>query len=78
VSDTSQRKGVGTELLSFIKFWFITNNKTGCRFILVDAYAEEENSAIRFYEKNGFKFLSNEDKGDKTRLMYFDLITLRE
>jgi len=26
------------ELYFFIKVWFTLNNKTGCRFIVVDAY----------------------------------------
>ena len=30
--------------------------KTGCRFIVVDAYNKE--NVLHFYEKNGFKFFS--------------------
>ena len=79
--------GIGTELLNFIKSWFIErDNKTGCRFIIVDSY--NTNEALNFYKKNGFNFLfSSEeqvktatdvsnDSQIKTRLMYFDLITL--
>lgn len=47
-------------------------NKTGCRFIIVDAYQ----NAIPFYERNGFVMLSSRDINDETRLMYFDLITV--
>jgi GNAT superfamily N-acetyltransferase len=34
-------KGIGKELMTFIKSWFIdAHNKTGCRFVVVDAYNE--------------------------------------
>lgn len=36
----------------FLKDTFITNNRTGCAFVTVDALKE----AIPFYQKNGFKF----------------------
>ena len=49
----------GTKAMDFIKEWMITENKTGCCFITVDAYP----SAVQFYIKNGFRFLgSNEEK----------------
>ena len=51
---------------------FVSNvleNKTGCRFLTVDAYA----AAVPFYEKNGFIPLNNEDVDSATRLLYFDL-----
>ena len=40
-----------------------------CRFVTVDAYR----SAMPFYEKNGFLPLLEEDDGEMTRLLYFDL-----
>lgn len=61
--------GIGSELLDFIKSYFIINNKTGCRFITVDAYA----AAIPFYQKNGFSPLTIDDADEHTRLLYFDL-----
>ncbi|WP_455591205.1 GNAT family N-acetyltransferase [Bacteroides sp.] len=61
--------GIGSELLDFIKSYFIVNNKTGCRFITVDAYA----AAIPFYLKNGFAPLTTDDADEHTRLLYFDL-----
>lgn len=82
-------KGIGSEALDFVKLWFLNNdNKTGCRFIIVDAVNEER--VISFYEKNGFlPLFTNEEqeflytggkKGDivhlETRLLYFDLLTL--
>ena len=60
---------LGTYLLNFIKTFFVVNNKTGCRFLTVDAYA----AAIPFYQKNGFVPLNDDDKNAPTRLLYFDL-----
>lgn len=69
-----QRTGIGSKLISGIKYDFVTMNKTGCRFIIVDAYEE----SIEFYEKNGFDYLSVKDKGKETRLMFFDLMRFKE
>ena len=66
-----QGSGVGTEILDYIKYWFTDNNKTGCRFIVVDAYNNDQ--TINFYLKNGFSFSIENDPEDKTRLMFFDL-----
>lgn len=71
-----QRQGIGTALLDFIKVWFTKGNKTGCRFIIVDAYNKPHTA--RFYQKNGFEFLVEDDLNDETRLMFFDLIKFRE
>ena len=62
-------KNIGTFLLDFIKSYFVVDNKTGCRFLTVDAYAD----AVPFYLKNGFVPLNEDDKDDDTRLLYFDL-----
>jgi GNAT superfamily N-acetyltransferase len=43
--------------------------QSGCRFITVDAY----NTALPFYEKNKFKYLTTKDATEETRAMYFDL-----
>lgn len=61
--------GIGTILMDFIKGYFLQNNKTGCRFITVDAYLV----AITFYEKNYFYPLQPNDDDTHTRLLYFDL-----
>ncbi|WP_455667096.1 GNAT family N-acetyltransferase [Phocaeicola sp.] len=61
--------GIGTVLMDFIKDYFIDNNKTGCRFITVDAYL----NAISFYEKNDFIPLLPNDTDEHTRLLYYDL-----
>ncbi|GKG75239.1 hypothetical protein CE91St1_43820 [Parabacteroides goldsteinii] len=61
--------GIGTGLLNFIKNLFLITNKTGCRFLTVDAYRE----AIPFYIRNGFIPLEEEDKDEHTRLLFYDL-----
>lgn len=66
-----KHQGIGTHLLKFIKFFFLENNKTGCRFITVDAY----NDAVDFYMKNGFDFLQKRDS-EPTQLMFFDLLEI--
>jgi GNAT superfamily N-acetyltransferase len=71
-----QGDGLGTEILNFLKHWFTDGNKTGCRFIIVDVYNKEK--TIKFYDKNGFSFLFSSDKDDKTRLMVFDLMTVKQ
>lgn len=75
---------IGSQILDFIKGWFRSKeNKTGCRFLVVDAYNNER--TLRFYEKNGFKYLYkteseerefldlNPDEPMETRFMFFDL-----
>ena len=65
---------MGTFLLNFIKSYFVIDNKTGCRFLTVDAYA----GAVPFYLKNGFIPLNDEDADADTRLLYFDLATIAD
>lgn len=72
VSGTVKGQSIGSFLLDYMKSWFIYDNKTGCRFMTVDAYR----SAEAFYLKNGFFYLSNSDVDAKTRLMFFDLINI--
>lgn len=66
-------KGIGSIVIDFLKSWFVNANKTGCRFIIVDAYNNGE--TLGFYKKNNFEFLLTNDVKDKTRLMVFDLST---
>lgn len=94
VSDLFCGHHVGDELLDFIKSWFIDPlNKTGCRYVIVDAVNHQK--VFEYYQRNGFKFLFSSDEEEwtflhnkgqepttpiepmKTRLMYFDLIYLR-
>lgn len=69
VSVNFKGNGYGREIINFTKGLFVDNNRTGCKFITVDAYRE----SLDFYTKNGFKFLSSRDKKSDTRLMYFNL-----
>lgn len=67
--------GWGSMILDYVKHWMITDNKTGCRFITVDAYRQ----AVPFYEKNGFLFMGNDERKryengkEDTIAMYYDL-----
>ena len=86
VSSEYRGKGlnIGSQILDFIKGWFRSfDNKTGCRFIVVDAYNNEK--TLHFYEKNGFKPLYKTEQEEReflelnpeesldTRFMFFDL-----
>lgn len=84
-------QGYGTAVMDFIKAWFRSDeNKTGCRFIIVDAHNNP--ATLHYYEKNGFHYLYSEEVNEaksmglnikragtlplNTRLMYFDLIDI--
>ena len=67
-----QKCGIGTALLTVIKHFFLEDNRTGCRFITVDAYR----GAVPFYEKNGFTRTlapEDEDPDAPTISLFFDL-----
>ena len=56
VNQDYSHKGIGSEALLFIKQWFLSpDNKTGCRFVVVDAVNDPD--VLKFYQKNGFVFL---------------------
>lgn len=87
VSKGYRSKHIGSDALEYIKYWFLDPyNKTGCRYVLVDAYNTP--STIAFYEGNGFAPVFSTEKQEKeyrhisektplnTRLMYFDLMLL--
>lgn len=76
---------IGAQIMDFIKDWFISaDNKTGCRFILVDAV--NNSHTLIYYERNGFKPLFprvcdekafydiSENEELRTRMYYFDLL----
>ena len=79
-------EGIGTEVIEMLKWWFVEpNNKTGCRYIAVDAYNDK--TILNFYcKRNGFKplFFSDEQEAVSsnkslplnTRYLYFDLIDI--
>jgi len=69
VSHKYKKQGIGQAILNYLKQHFIDNNRTGCKFITVDAYKD----SLGFYEKNGFKYITTSDLKSDTRLMFFDL-----
>ena len=84
VNQEFQGMNVGSQLMQFIKDWFRhEDNKTGCRFLVVDAYNNPR--TLHFYERNDFRFLHTDEEEERayydipceetiaTRLMYFDL-----
>lgn len=73
--------------MDFIKNLFRESNKTGCRFIIVDALNNDD--TLRYYERNGFRYLVEDERLEAkyvgigvgrlplhTRLMYFDLLNM--
>lgn len=87
VNGVFQRSGLhlGSQVIDYLISWFIhPDNKTGCRFIVVDAYNKPD--TLSFYQKNGFRFLYSDEMFEKeafhidksqllkTRMMYLDLI----
>ena len=82
-----KRQHVGSELMDIIKNWFVEeDNKTGCRYLVVDAYNEA--GPCEYYQKNGFAFMFSSEEQERqyrnisseqplhTRLMYFDLMQI--
>lgn len=66
--------GFGASIIDYIKYLFINDNNTGCRFLTVDAYRQ----SLIFYEKNGFQYFGSSDENEDTRQMYFDLFDLKD
>jgi hypothetical protein len=69
IATSMKGQHLGTFILDFIKSYFIEDNKTGCRFITVDAYE----AAITFYMKNKFVVLKRIEPNSPTQLLYYDL-----
>ena len=77
---------IGQQVINFIKTWFVQeDNKTGCRFLVVDAYNQQK--VLSFYERNKFRYLyatedlerneqhcTDSDCPIYTRLMFLDLM----
>lgn len=77
---------IGQQIINYIKIWFSEDdNKTGCRFIVVDAYNKQ--NVLDFYERNKFKFLYADEETERaeqhipndaetiyTRHMFLDLL----
>ncbi len=67
VNSALQRHGVGSEMLDFLKIWFADpHNKTGCRFLAVDAYNEPK--VLEFYKRNGFSFIFKSEDEERVSL----------
>ena len=73
-SKSCRGEGVGSMIIKTIIASYRKDSKAGCRFITVDAYAD----ALPFYSKLGFLPLSKTDEGSDTRLLYFDLESVKE
>ena len=69
VNEEYAGQGIGRLILDSVKYVFTHGNRTGCRFVTVDALT----TATGFYGRNKFRFFTEKDKDDDTRLMYFDL-----
>lgn len=75
--------GIGTNLLSFLQPFFILGNKTGCRYIIVDAYNDNtgpypKGKVKKFYREKG-RFTEFRYKKDGTVTpMYCDLSRIRQ
>jgi GNAT superfamily N-acetyltransferase len=74
VSKSYQRNGLAYQLMDFINGWAILDHKPACRLLLLDAYNKERQ--VKYYQRNGFNLLLDEDANDRTRIMYFDLLRL--
>lgn len=60
-----------TYIINFVKAMFLTNSRTGCAFVTVDALQ----CAVPFYLKNGFKPLNQTlmtDTSQVTVPLYYD------
>lgn len=75
VHDSFLRRGIGKLIVSFAiqQANEISDNKSGCRFITLDAKRNEKSEldSIHFYKKLGFKTLKERTKG--TTPMYLDI-----
>lgn len=69
VDESMRQQSIGRIIVNFIKIYFLTDNKTSCRFITVDAYP----TATGFYEKNDFVCLKAHQKDNDTDFLYYDL-----
>lgn len=73
VCNKTQTNGIGKYLVSYIINLALNQNDVcACKLISVDAYDQ----SLGFYEKLGFIYFTEADKGKDTRQMYFDLTPL--
>lgn len=57
--------GIGAQVLNLLKMFFLTENRTGCRFITVDAY--NISKVVDFYRNNGFTQIHDHPGSIKAR-----------
>ncbi len=70
-----QGQHIGSDILSYVKRLFVTNNRTGCAFVTVDALR----SAVPFYLQNGFSIMDKtilDNSSVDTCPLYYNLIQL--
>jgi ribosomal protein S18 acetylase RimI-like enzyme len=85
VSTEFGNRGVGSQLLRFIKQFCDINYPSFCRFLLVEAYNEP--AVLNFYRKNDFNFVFSTEEQERdyyrranipeplrTRIMFYDMI----
>jgi hypothetical protein len=72
-----QKYGLGSLFLTLLKKLMCEGNRTGCRFITVDAWRDKRTGVdvTSFYEKNGFTILPCRKKTSNYIPMYFDLLS---
>lgn len=69
-----QKERLGALFFWMLKELMCNSNRTGCRFIIVDARRDKANkvNVIPFYEKNGFTLLPQRTATSTYKPMYFD------
>lgn len=72
IDERFQDQGIGTMLVNSLVRSFVFKNKTGCQFITVDALNNP--CTLKFYETNGFKYLTLNDVTYESRVMYKSLL----
>lgn len=74
VLQSYQGQGIGSLLIKMIAEFMCQENRTGCRFITLDAYNTDK--TIRFYQKNAFEMLKPKAnrRGRQTIPMFRDLL----
>jgi len=72
VAKPYQGTGLAYEMMDFIKGWLLIGHKPAFRFLLLDAYNKPKQ--LKYYDKNGFSFLLDDNTSAKTRPMYFDMM----
>jgi len=68
--------GLGSAVIGMIKSFFLTMNRTGCRFITVDAYNKPD--VLHFYESNKFVAVEKRRKNPHTVSMFYNLSYLQQ